>query len=102
MPMQNQTIKNVYIALDGKTFVRCKFENCELNYSGLMRVGLTECTFKDCKWTFSGSAKNTVDFMAGIYSLNETSAKVVETAFEQIRLKAAALKNKPDDNETLN
>lgn len=102
MPMHNKTIDNVYIALDGKTFVRCHFKNCELNYSGLMRVGLKECTFEECKWTFSGAAKNTVNFMARIYSLGDSSAKVVETAFDQIRIKAASYSDTQKENDILN
>ena len=102
MPTQNKTIKNVFISLDGKTFVKCHFENCEMNYSGLMQVSLKECTFNKCKWSFSGAAKNTIGFMTGMYGLGNTPAQVVEKAFDQIRINATGFKNFTVDDDTLN
>jgi uncharacterized protein YjbI with pentapeptide repeats len=102
LPTQNKTIKNVFIALDGKTFVKCHFENCNLNYSGLMQVSLKDCTFSKCKWSFSGAARNTIGFMTGMYGLGGASAKVIEKAFDQIRLNATGFDNSLHDEDVLN
>ena len=102
MPTQNKTIKNVFIALDGKTFVNCHFENCELSYSGLMQVSLKECTFSKCKWFFAGAAKNTIGFMTGMYGLGGTQAKVVEKVFDQIRINATGFNSSINDDDIAN
>lgn len=102
MPTQNKTIKNVFIALDGKTFVKCHFDNCEMSYSGLMQVSLKECTFDQCKWSFAGAAKNTIGFMMGMYGLGGEPAKVIEKAFDQIRMNATGFHDSFNDNDTVN
>ena len=102
MPTQNKTIKNVFIALDGKTFVKCHFENCEMNYSGLMQVSLKDCTFDKCKWTFSGAAKNTIGFMTGMYALGGAPSKVIEKAFDQIRMNATGFSSGVNNDGSVN
>jgi hypothetical protein len=102
MPTQNKTIKNVEISLDGKTFIKCHFDNCVLTYSGLMPVGLKNCTFEKCAWHFAGSAKNTVGFMMKMYSLGGNSSKVIETVFQQIRTNATGFKEPSDKNDIIN
>ncbi|MBE0425893.1 MAG: hypothetical protein IBX72_04500 [Nitrospirae bacterium] len=52
---RNSRFSNQKIELDGKTFVRCEFENCFI----ILERGDTElsgCSFKNCKLMLKGNA----------------------------------------------
>ena len=84
MLMKNKKIRNTSISLDGGTFEKCDFDNCELVFSGYLPVHLSNCVFgSGIKWSFAGPAGNTIQFMRAIYAQGATV--LVENTFEQIR-----------------
>jgi hypothetical protein len=47
---------------------------------------IVDCTFKDVKWTFDGSAALTLKFMNGLYhGMGDEGKQLVEKTFENIR-----------------
>ncbi len=84
MFMKNEKIRNTTISLDGGTFKICDFDKCEIIYSGYLPVRMDSCKFgPDVKWTFSGPASNTINFMQAIYAQGAT--QLLENTFENIR-----------------
>jgi len=71
------------IALDGSSFLRCRFENCSLVYGGGTLPVLSGCRFDACSWNFTGEAANTVGFLSGLY--NGGFEDLIEATFHQIR-----------------
>ncbi len=84
MLMKNKKIRNTPISLDGGTFENCDFDKCEIIYSGYLPVRMDSCKFgPDVKWSLSGPASNTINFMRGIYAQGAKS--LIENTFETIR-----------------
>ncbi len=55
------------VTLNGSHFEGCTFNECELIYTGVGPVGLSNCTFNSCSWTLTGPASDTVQFMKALY-----------------------------------
>lgn len=78
--------KNVRVILDNNEFIKCRFEGCVLEFSGLGPVSLVECGFSNVSWVFSGPAQNTLQFLKGVYhGMGEGGRSLVETTFENLR-----------------
>ena|ERR1700730_11246044 len=73
------------VRLDGHTFKHCKFIGSHLIYEGLGLVVFEHCTFKSPRFALEGPAKNTIDFLTGLYGSGEFGHNLVEKAFNQIR-----------------
>lgn len=50
------------VQIDNKFFVNCKFERCELIYTG-GDVGWANCSFVDCPIKFNGDAQRTINLL---------------------------------------
>lgn len=69
--------KNERVEIDGKRFTSCKFENCELIYSGGDVEFGPGCVVDDCRPEFSGPARRTVLLLhaLGLLSFNPLDAE---------------------------
>lgn len=80
------TYKNCTVQLDNNEFVECTFDHCKLIYSGLGPVSLVSCHFTNVGWDFAGPARNTIEFLRGLYhGMGEGGRQLVERTFEDIR-----------------
>ena len=94
IPAKNKTIAKQTLTLDGATLIDSKFRNCTFVYSGLLPVSMVGCEFYDCRWEFSGPAKQTLGFLEAMHSMGGGCAKLVETTFNKIT-KKGAVTNEP-------
>jgi hypothetical protein len=86
MKFNGKTFENENIHMDFNDFVDCKFIDCSLVYHGCGPISLQGCTFTKVRWTFSGAAANTINFMAGLYTgAGEGGRALVEGTFDNIR-----------------
>jgi hypothetical protein len=86
MEHKDKTFGDEAVMLDNSSFIRCHFDGSNLIYSGSGPVNLSECAFKNVKWTFSGNASNTLKFMQGLYhGAGVNGKKLIEETFNQIR-----------------
>ncbi len=83
MKFENRTFKNEPINLDDNTYIGCKFNRCEVIYSGGGLPNLTNNAFNDCSWTFDGAAARTISLMSALYEGGLKS--VIENTFGNIR-----------------
>jgi len=83
------------VTLDGSTFLRCKFENVELVYSGTAPVELQECSLTGVRWAFTGPALLTLRLLSSLYRSNDSGQSVAEDMIEQI--KTGNFRNTPND-----
>lgn len=83
---EGQTFRNQRVSIDGNTYVRCQFHNCELVYAGGDNVGLQYCDFDNVRWTFDGPAARTIVFMTGLYNGGDAGARaLIDKTIENIR-----------------
>jgi hypothetical protein len=55
------------VHMDNKRFVRCKFTNCTLRYTGSQCEWDANTSFVQCSWKFEDAARRTTEiFMLGI------------------------------------
>ncbi|WP_083870923.1 hypothetical protein [Marinobacter santoriniensis] len=74
------------VQLDNNSFTACTFDNCALEFGGTGPVELNECSFNNVQWIFTGAAKNTLNFLHGMYSgMGEGGRQIVEATFDNIR-----------------
>ena len=71
------------ISLDGRSFIKCSFDNCTFTYAGGELPVISDCSFNDCRWQFAGGAANTIAFLSGMY--NGGFDKLVEDTFHEVR-----------------
>lgn len=76
----------VTVRLDGNQFRSCTLQNCRLEFAGSDLVGMVECAFTNCVWSFVGPAANTFSFLSAMYrGLGRDGANLVERTFENIK-----------------
>lgn len=64
------------IAIDGKCFIKCKFDRCSFTYSGGSFL-FKDCIFlTDCHIEFIGSALGTFDLIKQLGFLNDSSISI--------------------------
>lgn len=74
------------VVLDNQEFIDCVFDDCEMEYSGTARVILNGCHFNNATFTFTGPARNTFEFLHGLYhGLGEDGKNIVNDLFRHIR-----------------
>lgn len=64
--IENQTLRNEAVSVDGKQFVACVFDNCTLSYAGGEVPVFNNCRFVDVSLQFSDSAVGTLKFLSGL------------------------------------
>ena len=76
--------KDQDIVLDFHEYKNCKFERCNMVFYGHGKVGLINCEFFECRWTFSGPASATLNFMAHLYKNGNGADKIIKETFQNI------------------
>ncbi|MEO1643615.1 MAG: hypothetical protein AAFR67_00400 [Chloroflexota bacterium] len=71
------------VAVDGKVFEGCTFNNTRLLYQGTAVPTFNNCTFTDVSLEFEGAAESTLQFLGGLYE--NGFERAVETIFKHIR-----------------
>ena len=84
MKFTNKPFKKETVNLNGNQFDHCTFINCELIFNGVGSVGLTNCSFNHCRWTFQGPAADTVAFMKALYSMGGGGKDLIVQTFNDI------------------
>jgi hypothetical protein len=80
---QGETFANETVLLDGNEYLDCTFDNCELVFGATAGVSLNGINFNSCRWTFTGPAGTTINFMTALYQAGVTD--MLEQTFENIR-----------------
>jgi hypothetical protein len=71
------------VVLDGKSFILCLFDRCELVYGG-GHMTHEDCTFSFCRVTFVGPAWRTVELLAEFgFTITSPSGENPKTQFFQ-------------------
>ena len=78
-----KTFREKRMSLDGKRFVDCLFDRCQLDYAGGLPPELSNCRFETCAFSFSGHAAYTLAFLGGLH--RGGFEPVVEQTFQAIR-----------------
>lgn len=81
--IQNQQFVGERVVLDGKHFVDCTFENCDLVYRGGVPPNFIRSDFAAPRFVFEDAAQSTVQFMSAIY--NGIDERIIEKTFDEIR-----------------
>jgi hypothetical protein len=68
MIARDQTFEDMEIYLDGSSFYNCTFKRCRFIYSGVVPATIAGgFNMVDCQWAFAGPANNMIQFMSGMY-----------------------------------
>jgi FtsH-binding integral membrane protein len=70
-PVVDQTFGVEPIILDGKNFVKCKFNGSELIFSGRTNFSLQDCTISTQYFTFKGDAATVMHQLSIMYKTKE-------------------------------
>lgn len=84
MHIHKITFEGQDIVLDFHEYKECTFNNCNMVFYGYGRVGLVGCEFTGCRWSFSGPASMTLNFMANLYKNGNGAEKIIEETFRNI------------------
>lgn len=57
------------INIDFANFSCCRFERCQLIYSGYGPYSFTDCEFVACNWGFEGPAANAIHLLQSINTM---------------------------------
>lgn len=85
---EKKPFRDQSIVLDGNEYIGCRFERCEIIFTGGSLPKLIGNHFDDCRYTFDGPAARTVQLMAALYSGG--AQQLIEATFETIRGKPSA------------
>lgn len=86
MKRENEHIQKQRVELDGQEFLKCRFEECQMVYSGGPLPVLEGCVFHACRFGFEGAADRTIHMMKGLYhGLGEGGRTLINKTFEKIR-----------------
>lgn len=72
---EDQTFTNAQVRIDGNQFLRCRFENCTIEYRGERLLQLNDCHFAGCRWFFNGPAGETLRFLGALYADGDAGLK---------------------------
>jgi hypothetical protein len=82
--IEDQTFLGANVQLDGGvSYVRCRFVNCNLVYTGVGPIHAENSSFENCRWSFAGPAGNTFNFLKALYASGQR--EMIEQLFREIR-----------------
>jgi hypothetical protein len=86
MQRNGETISNVTETIDGNQYVNCRFENCQLVFSGGELPTINSCHFDNCRWQFEEAAERTLLFMKNLYhGMGPGGVELIEATLNAIR-----------------
>lgn len=68
---------------DNCDFIKCRFTNCIIEYSGGDVPGFQDCEFDSCEFLFTGPALHTVQYLHMLY--HGGFSPIVDAMFDQIK-----------------
>jgi hypothetical protein len=80
---RKKTFKNETVELDGNEFIDCKFQGCQLVYSGGPLPRFDGCAFDASPFNFQKGAGNALHFLRDLYHAG--LSQNVEALFDHIR-----------------
>lgn len=87
MIIKDKTFNREKIDIDFNEFENCTFNLCTMIYHGQGPVGLSNCTFNDVEWNFSGAASRTLNFLNALYHGAGSGGKqLIQKTFENIKI----------------
>jgi hypothetical protein len=83
----NKKFVNERMDVDASSFEKCRFEKCQIVYSGGDSTQMSGCTFDDqCTFGLDGPASRTLTYLHGMYhNMGPGGAQIVEKTFDGIR-----------------
>jgi hypothetical protein len=86
--VEDKTFVGAQVQIDGGVaYIRCKFINCTVVFTGLGQIQMQDTTFENPNWAFTGPAGNVISFLRMLYANGQQA--VLEKLFETIRTGAA-------------
>jgi hypothetical protein len=68
MEFKKCTFANSIEPCDGKNYIDCDFDNCQLLYSGGDLPSFVRCNLKETGFIFTGAAGNTLQLLQSMYA----------------------------------
>jgi hypothetical protein len=84
MKFEQREFRKERVNLNGNDFDHCQFFECEMVFNGVGNVGLTNCGFNNCRWTFEGPAAATAAFMKALYSMDGGGRDLILATFKDV------------------
>lgn len=82
--VDKQIFINQQVAVDGKTYKQCSFQNVVLVFSAGMLPSFEDCSFDNVTLRFDGAAENTLKFLSGLYKGNfSNSVEAIMSAIQE-------------------
>ena len=78
MKATNCTFKNAIVHVDGQSYRECRFERCQLVYSGGDLPRMVDCEFLRCRWTLEGAGARTLRLMKAMVERGGSMRDLVE------------------------
>ena len=92
---EDKTFSRRVMVVDGKTFRKCRFEQCSLVYKGGVIPIFDGCDLQSCRWVFDEAAARTIQMLHLIYhGFGKYSEQIVNQIFEDVK---AAVPTKPQE-----
>ena len=101
MKIQDQTLHDQLVTLDGHEYVRCVLMNCYVLVTATSCFSLRACEFKSCRFSFGGAAGLTLNALAILYHggfkalLEDTFRNVAAGAVPPVELQRAVPLREP-------
>ena len=82
--IEGQTFVGANVQVDaGCAYIKCKFVNCNLVFTGNGVIQFEATTIENCRWAFAGAAGNTISFLKNMYAQGDR--QMVEGVLREIR-----------------
>jgi hypothetical protein len=94
MKAKRCTFRNAIIQVDGHKYRGCRFEDCQLVYSGGALPSMVGCEFHRCRWNLDDAAGRTLRLMKAMVERGGAMRALVERSLGIAGEAAAAL---PDE-----
>ncbi len=78
MKAMSCTFKNAIVHVDGQSYRACRFERCQLVYSGGDLPRMVDCEFLRCRWTLEGAGARTLRLMKAMVERGGSMRGLVE------------------------
>lgn len=75
----DESYSGMPVELDGRHFVRCRFENCELRYGGGPMPLFERCSFVRPGFHFYGAAENVIATLRMLHAFSMLNAATLVT-----------------------
>jgi len=78
MKAMNCTFRDAIVHVDGQSYRGCRFERCQLIYSGGDLPSMVDCEFLRCRWKLQGAGARTLRMMQAMVERGGSMRGLVE------------------------